>query len=232
MQLIEVSVIGVRSAVITLRRPETPMRFVLFPMLHLGTAAFYQDVTARLGRCQLVVAEGIQGRSLITRALTISYRLPGRRRRLGLVTQRIDYRNLGIQVITPDMTGHQLRAGWRTLPALQSIAILCVVPVVAAWIWLLGTRRMLSRYAAAEDLPGLAESAVRERYGTMTELLVDRRDELLVAALEQIHQRHCGEPIDVAVVYGAGHMPAVARYLLARYGYRPREAEWLTVFDL
>jgi hypothetical protein len=33
------------------------------------------------------------------------------------------------------------------------------------------------------------------------------------------------------VVYGAGHVPAVVRALLARYGYRPRSAEWLTVFD-
>jgi hypothetical protein len=33
----------------------------------------------------------------------------------------------------------------------------------------------------------------------------------------------------VPVVYGAGHMPAVVRYL-ARYGYRASSAEWLTVF--
>jgi pheromone shutdown protein TraB len=98
--------------------------------------------------------------------------------------------------------------------------------------WLLGTRRMLSRYAAVEDLPSLAESHLRERYGALTELLVDRRDELLVAAVARIHQERSGEPIEVAVVYGAGHMPAVARYLLAGYGYRPREAAWLTVFDL
>jgi hypothetical protein len=31
-------------------------------------------------------------------------------------------------------------------------------------------------------------------------------------------------------VYGAAHMPAVTRELLRRYGYRPRTAEWLTVF--
>jgi hypothetical protein len=35
----------------------------------------------------------------------------------------------------------------------------------------------------------------------------------------------------IAVVYGAGHMPALTRYLVAKYGFRPREAEWLTVFD-
>jgi hypothetical protein len=34
----------------------------------------------------------------------------------------------------------------------------------------------------------LAESHLRERYGALTELLLDRRDELLVAALAKIHQ--------------------------------------------
>jgi hypothetical protein len=112
VQLIEVSVTGVRSAAITLRRADTPLRFVLLPMLHLGSPAFYREVTERLGRCQVVVAEGIRGRSLIARA------------------------------------------------------------------------------------------------------------------------QRCQEPIEVAVVYGAEHMASVIRYLLGRYGYRPREAQWLTVFDL
>jgi len=35
----------------------------------------------------------------------------------------------------------------------------------------------------------------------------------------------------VAVVYGAGHMPGVVHHLATAYGYRPRDAEWLTVFD-
>src|SRR5439155_5736896 len=36
MQITEVSVIGVRSAVIELRRPGSPLRYVLFPMIHMG----------------------------------------------------------------------------------------------------------------------------------------------------------------------------------------------------
>ncbi len=231
MQLIEVSATGVRSAAITLRRAETPLRFVLYPMLHLGSAAFYQDVAGRLGRSEIVVAEGIRGRSLVSSALTLSYRLPGRRRRLGLVVQRIDYAGLGVQVVRPDMTGSQLREGWRTVPVVQQIAIICLTPVLAIAFWLFGTRRVFARYAGIEDLPDQALSQLRERAPELTELIVDRRDALLVAALDDIHRDRSGELIEVAVVYGAGHMPAVAHHLLARYGYRPQSAEWLTVFD-
>jgi hypothetical protein len=87
MQIIEVSDLGVRSAVIWLQRRETPMRFVLFPMLHLGTPSFYAEVTRRLRACDLVVAEGIRGRSIQASALTLTYRLSGGARRGGLVVQ-------------------------------------------------------------------------------------------------------------------------------------------------
>jgi hypothetical protein len=35
--------------------------------------------------------------------------------------------------------------------------------------------------------------------------------------------------MSLTVVYGAGHMPAVVRYL-THYGYRASRVEWLTVF--
>jgi hypothetical protein len=231
VQFIEVSVTGVRSAVITLRAPGRPQRIVLFPMLHLGTPAFYADVTARLGQCPVVLAEGIRDRSLVTRALTISYRLPGRRARLGLVEQRIDYSRLNAEVIHPDMTARQLRAGWRALPALHRLLLPLLAPVVGAVLWLAGTRRALARHAATEDLPDLAEVLLRDQAPALTGLLLDQRDALLAAALGEVLGQHGDEAIDIAVVYGAGHMAGLTRYLAASYGYRPRTAEWLTVFD-
>jgi len=231
VQFIEVSVTGVRSAVITLRAPDRPQRIVLFPMLHLGAPAFYAGVTARLGQCAVVLAEGIREESLITKALTTSYRLPGRRGRLGLVEQRIDYSRLSAEVIKPDMTGRELRAGWQAVPMLQRIALLLLAPVVGAAFWLFGTRRMLARWAAAEVLPDTAEIMLRDKAQALTELLLDRRDALLAAALDEVLVQHGDTAIDIAVVYGAGHMPALTRYLVARHGFRPREAEWLTIFD-
>ena len=231
MQFIEVSVTGVRSAVITLRARDRQQRIVLFPMLHLGAPAFYAGVTARLGQCAVVLAEGIREESLITRALTTSYRLPGRRGRLGLVEQRIDYSRLSAEVLTPDMTGRQLRAGWHAVPILQRVALPLLAPAVGAAFWLLGTRRMLARYAAAEDLPDAAEIMLRDKAQALTELLLDRRDALLATALDEVLVQYGDKAIDIAVVYGAEHMPALTRYLVAKYGFRPREAEWLTVFD-
>ena len=93
------------------------------------------------------------------------------------------------------------------------------------------TRRVLARYANLDDLPDQIQSQVRDQAGELEDLLVDRRDGLLVSTLDTIHSEHRTEPMTVAVVYGAGHMPAVVHHLAGRYGYRPREAQWLTVFD-
>lgn len=41
MQFIESSVAGVRSAVITLTRRDGPLRFVLFPVVHVAERSFH-----------------------------------------------------------------------------------------------------------------------------------------------------------------------------------------------
>jgi hypothetical protein len=230
MQFTEVSVTGVRSAVITLRAPERPQRIILFPMLHLAAPAFYADVCARLASCPVVLAEGITGKSLLARGLTIAYRLPGRRGRLGLVEQRIDFSRLDAEVIKPDMTGRQLRAGWRAVPVTQRVVLSLAAPVAGAAFWLLGTRRMLARYAATEDLPDAADVMLRHAAPALTELL-DRRDAMLAAALDEVLARPGETAVDIAVVYGAAHLPALTRYLRQRHAFRPQHAEWLTVFD-
>jgi hypothetical protein len=232
MQIIEVSIVGVRSAVISLKRPDTPMQFVLIPMLHLGTPDFYKAVKSRLRDCQLVVAEGIRGRSATGSVLTLSYRLLRRNRRLGLVVQDLNLDSLGITVIRPDMTGAQFEKRWRqAVPVAQQLMVWCLAPLFAVAMLLAGNRRMLSRYLALDDLPTREQELQSEGFGDLDKVIVDERDALLLDALLSIHKEHSSEPISVGVVYGAGHMPGVAAALLSRLGYRARSAEWLTVFD-
>jgi hypothetical protein len=231
MQLIEVSVTGVRSAVITLQSAGASMRILLFPMVHLAAPDFYRSVTARLAGCGLIVAEGISGTSVAASALTLAYRLPARNRRLALTIQDIQYSRLGIPVVRPDLSARQFRRRWRSVPPLHRLAVWWLVPLFALSFALLGTRRTLSRYLAHDDMPTPMEDLARHATPQLTELILDHRDRLLIDCLASIHHEHHSERLDVAVVYGAGHMPAITHELLRRYGYRPRSAEWLTVFD-
>jgi pheromone shutdown protein TraB len=105
------------------------------------------------------------------------------------------------------------------------------VPPFALSFALLGTRRTFSRHLGSDDLPAPLEDQARQVIPQLTELILDHRDGLLVDCLASIHQARQNENINVAVVYGAGHMPAITHELLRRYSYRPRTAEWMTVFD-
>jgi hypothetical protein len=229
MQIIEQSVAGVRSAVLRLTRRDTPLRFEIYPMVHIGEPAFYAAVARRLRRCDLVVAEGV-GRTPAGSLLTMSYRLPARFERSGLVVQDIDYASLGVPVVNPDLSGADFEAGWRELPLLQRAVLSAAGPLVGVDRLLFGSRRALARQLELTDVEWHDRALEIDSADQLEELIVDRRDRLLIAALDRIHRERCHEAITVAVVYGAWHVPAVIDGLRGLHRYGVRGAEWLTVF--
>lgn len=236
MQIIEVTELGVRSAVVRLRRRETPMQFVVYPMVHMAKPGFYAAVTAGLKRADVVVVEGVGGGrgkgSMLAGALTLSYRILRFNRRAGLVEQDIDYAALGVPVICPDVSQEEFAAGWRRVPLGHRLGMWCIFPVVVAGRLLGGTRMIWSRSMEQNDLPSPQEEAAAEWSPQLEAAFGGERDDRLLAVLCRLHEERGGEGIEVAVVYGAGHVPSIVRGLTNRYGYRPRSADWLTVADL
>jgi hypothetical protein len=255
MQLIEVTDYAVRSAALRLTRRESPLQFLIFPMVHIGEPAFYAAVTSRIRHADLIVAEGVGGPSEpevddptlhwpgleledlppvpprwgALSALTASYRLAARFDRLGLVEQDIDYDTLGIPVLCPDMTGEEFAAGWRELPAWQRALMMAAGPLIGLDHLAFGSRRSLAAHLALDDNDVHDPPPGAEK---LLDLIIGRRDRLLMTALEAIHEVHAGDPLTVAIVYGAYHVPAITHGLRARHGYSVRDAEWLTVFGL
>jgi hypothetical protein len=238
VQIIEVTDLAVRSAVIRLRRRETPMQFVLYPMIHMAAPGFYSAVTKRLKRADVVVVEGVGGggqrSSVLLGALTLSYTVLRFNRRAKLVKQDIDYSTLGMPVLRPDVSLEEFRTSWRRVPPCQRLLLWCVLPFVIVVRLLGGTRTIWSRAMEQNDLPSPEEedADLAGHFAEVDAVVLGERDARLLAALYQLHEERKDEDIAVAVVYGAGHVPAIVRGLNDRYGYRPRSADWLTVTDL
>jgi hypothetical protein len=228
MQIIEVSVVGVRSAVLRLTRRDTPLRFEFYPMVHIGEPAFYAAVTDRLRRCDLVIAEGVGGSTVNT--LTASYRLPARFERSGLVEQHIPYDEIGVPVRRPDMTAEQFAAGWQAVPWWQRAAVVVAAPLVGLDRLAFGSRRALARDLELTDVDWHDEFVDIDSMDELMDLLGEQRDRLLLAELDQIHRRRMHEPITVGVVYGAAHVAPAVHAMRALHRYGVRSAEWLTVF--
>jgi hypothetical protein len=221
MQFIESSVVGVRSAVLTLACRTSPMRFLLFPMVHVAEPSFYRQVTARLGDCAIIVAEGSpMGHTPIQERMS-------RLRVDGLVDQivALDLDSLAIPVFWEyTVPPPKSRAERLTNTAGDSIGAVAL--------------RLLGRYGNPLDLESLDEADDHDdRWAGgrtdrwLRERIVDRRDNALNRRLTALHNEHRERPITVAVVYGAAHMPAVVEHLRGEFGYRVKDAEWLVVVN-
>ncbi|MFD9499264.1 hypothetical protein [Streptomyces sp. NPDC060035] len=162
-------------------------------------------------------------------ALTLAYRFAPRRRRNGLQEQREELLLPGtVQVIHPDVTAAEAIEDLKALPRGMYVLFMVMAPVMGLVFALRGPRAFLDEDLVVEDLPSTLRAEMMAD-NPLEHALTDRRDRRLLDALGEIHAERGDEPIRVAVVYGAGHVPAIVSGLRDRYGYRPREAEWLTV---
>jgi hypothetical protein len=237
MQIIEVTDLAVRSAVIRLRRTGTPLQFVLYPMIHMAKPAFYAAVTKRLEQADVVVVEGVGGgkrkRSLLAGALTLSYTALKFNRRAQLVEQDIDYRALGVPIVHPDVSVEEFTNDWRRVPITDRAMMWLVLPAVVLARLFGGSRVVWSKSMETNDLPLTnKEEELNDLPPELEAAFAGQRDERLVAALCRLHEERGHEELEVAVVYGAGHTAAIVAGLQKRYGYRPRSADWLTIADL
>jgi hypothetical protein len=243
VRVIDVADGEVRSGIITMGRRSTPLRFVLFPMCHIASPSFYAEVRRLLAGCDLIVAEGVRGRSVQLRAITLAYRFAPRFRRWSLQLQ--DYETLlppDVPVINPDVTAADLRSGLRQLPRREYGLLLMLAPLMGLMFAMLGPRPFI-KYMAVE-LPTtlqperhraiLRRDEMRHKGiavdDPLTTALLATRDTVLIQALTAIHEQRQDEPIAVAVVYGAEHIPRIATNLMIYHGYRVRHTEYLTVF--
>jgi hypothetical protein len=233
MQIVEHSMVGTRSAVLRLQRRGDGLQFVVFPMIHVAGPQFYAAVADRLRRCDLLVVEGITGRSALTWAFTLTYRVMPANKRSGLVVDDIAYGSLGVPVIHADMTSGELAEGWRAMSLKHRLTAWALIPIATVAQFVGGTRRLLSPEVEMNDLPTPRQEAMSDsEFGEQFDrTIVGDRDDRLLDVLSELVRTRSGERIDVAVVYGAGHVPAIVRGLYERHGYRPRTADWLTVLS-
>ena len=224
MQYIEASVIGIRSAVITLKRRATPLSFVVFPMVHVGEPEFFRQVAEMARECDLIIAEGVPS------GTTPAQEWMSKQRWDHLVDQitALDLEGLGVPVqweYVPDgqQKTNRERAVQQATDAAAAVAL-----------------RLLGRYGSPLGLPSLDQSDEHDDRWEWRSApswvarfihanVVDVRDSRLVESLAAIHRERCDQPGKVAVVFGAGHVPAVIDCLTERLGYYVANARWLTV---
>jgi len=233
MQFIEKNSLNVRSAVYHLKKDDSELEFVLFPMVHVGSQEFYDEISRRLAACDLILAEGINSKKV--NLLTLSYRIVKKIRRMDLVTQQegMKISHFREKIVSPDMEGHAFDERWSSLPPGLKAQLLFFTPIYVVYLFLFGTRETLAENIALEDLPSSGEILLQdEGFEKLDTLLIDERDQKLIDSIGKLHDSDWQDRKTVGVVYGAMHMRNVTSFLLRKLNYRVAKAEWVTVFNL
>lgn len=231
MQIIESTPWGVRSARLTLRHPTGGSQVVLFPMIHVGEAAFYRAVYEDAFRQDVVLVEGL--RSPVATRITRSYRWLAGSRTLNLTIQPAYPPQAAskAKIVHADLSASEFHKHWRQVPLWLRVFVYLGAPAIGLWFRIFGTREKLASRMALDDAVSEYELLNWDpELGLLDRAILEARDIGLVHELNQ-HLIPSEAPISVAVVYGAAHMRAVLRYL-AGQGYTCTDASWMTVFSL
>ncbi|MGO9485664.1 MAG: hypothetical protein ACLPX9_13915 [Rhodomicrobium sp.] len=235
MQIIETSSLGVRSAFFRLEGGPGEPSFGLFPMLHVGEQAFYDDVTWRLGKCDIILYEGVKFTSWSSSLLASCYESLAKSPRLGLVTQKVmKLDHLADRLVHADVSGNEFASQWSKLDRGVRAAVAVTAPIARLYFQHFATRQSIAAYLGLNLLKSREEILQGSDFEAMDEVVLSWRDRHLIKVLEEHRQKHRGSPASIAVVFGAAHMRAVVRYLTSIHDprYRVAASEWMTVFRL
>lgn len=231
MQFLESSILGLRAARHRLAAPDHAAEVTLFPMIHIGEAAFFDRVASDALAHDVVLVEGVRARSvwLLTRA----YRWAPLKR-LGLVAQPAIRPDAGgAEVILADISPAAFDKLWRAQPAWHRTGFALAAPAYGLWLRLTASRATLARRQCTTDLPDRDTTLAHDTpAGGLLSVILHARDANLTRVLGAELDKARNTPRRIAVVYGAAHMPAILAELRAHGGFRPVESDWLEAIPL
>lgn len=233
MQFVEKNSFNLRTVIRHLKNDKNAVEFLLFPMIHVGTKEFFENVSQRLARCDLVLAEGVDSRRAVL--LTLSYRIIKKIRRMDLVTQQeaMKVSLFSDKIMKADINGKVFDKDWSSLPLALRLQIFLFLPVYVVYLFFFGTREMIAENLALDDLPTADEIIWQdENTEKLDALLIDERDKKIIQEIEVLCNANYTERKLVGVVYGAMHMRNVTNFLLDKRNYKITDSEWLVIFDL
>ena len=233
MQFIEKNSFNVRSAIYHLKKDGAGLEFLLFPMIHVGSQQFYDEVGRRLMVCDSILAEGVSSKR--ASLLTLSYRIVKRIKRMDLVTQKdgLNLAGLRDRIVNADMSGRAFDERWSSLPLLLRVQLFLIIPAYVIYLLLVGTRETLAEEIALDDLPSSNEVLFADdSLASLDALIIDERDRSLITRIKELHDCEGMRAQVVGVVYGARHMRNVMSFLQWNLKYKVSIAEWVKVFDL
>lgn len=228
MQILESSMLGLRTARMVFRSPGSPVSVTLYPMVHVGDERFYKETYDEAFSHDVVLVEGV--RSPVGRNLTRSYRWINFEK-LGLVLQPKSPPQEAVpaRIVRADLTTEEFHREWRKVSLLLRAAFLFAAPLYGIHRRLFSSRQSLAHNMCLEDRKSADEILNwSPTFEPVTHSILHARDQRLIECM--VDELDGSAEKSVAVVYGARHIRAVLRELTRR-GFHCSDASWRTIFS-
>lgn len=228
MQILESSVLGLRTARMVFRARNSAASVTLYPMVHVGEERFYKETYEEAFSHDIVLVEGV--RSSVVWSLTRSYRWLDFGR-LGLIAQpkTPPQNSVAARIVQADLTPDEFHREWRKVSLPLRAAFLTASPLYGLHGRYFSSRERLARNMCLEDRQSADESS--RPFEPVHHSVIHMRDKRLVACMAAELDGANGSDMRMAIVYGARHMRAALREL-SRRGFHCSQTTWRTIFSL
>ena len=226
------------------RDPSVKLKFRLAPMIHIGSKEYYKNVLKHLENLDEIFYEGI---NLVDRRIPFYKRNIFRNLdltftqykmvadKLGLVTQSeyFKLKTLNKQLTHTDFNVVSGKKSWEHLKLYEKLKLSILDPI-QLFIFQLGlTREILAKhYMTGANDAYLAYGPIEDESGTATNFLMNEREQIIFNKIKTRMETEANQKKTIGIVYGAGHMKSIARYLIDQYNYVPRNGIFVKVFNV
>lgn len=213
------------------RDQQIKLKFRLIPMLHIGSIEYYQQVRKVLEACDEILYESAHLKTI--RLITRQYKRMAKK--LNLVTQsgHMSLSGLEAKLEHADFNKKSGNQAWKELRPKEKLKLALVEPAR-----LFIQSRSLTREILAKKMMTSAEEnylvygPVPDEKGTVENLLLNAREQIIFKHIRHKMSGDLSTEKVIGIIYGAGHMKKIARYLIDKHGYVPRSGAFLKVFDI
>lgn len=213
------------------------LKFKLAPMIHIGSKEYYDTVFELIKDCDEIFYEGLKYNKKTSSSLRFNLtfnQYDTIAKKLGLVTQKeLRLKDLKDKLIHIDYDTETIEKAWEELSWREKMKLSIINPF-KLFIYTRGITReiMAKSFMTAAEESRLAFGEREDEKGTARNFVMNKREQIIFKNITARIETEGNQDKTIGIIYGAGHMKSIARYLIDKYNYLPRNGQFMKVFDI
>lgn len=224
------------------RNKNVKLKFRLVPMFHIGTEEYYEEIAMNIKECDEIFFEGISltddklHKRLSLKNMDLTFKqYKTMANKLDLVTQSesLKLNEFADKLTHCDFDEETGGEAWGDLGFIEKLKLAFLLPIVLFVSHQGITRKRLAkRYMTSSEDAYLAYGPAEDEKGTSMNFIMNEREQIIFEQIRKRMETESNVEKTIGIVYGAGHMKKIARFLMDTFNYFPTGGTFIKVFDV